>query len=175
MEAAMSHEVPARVLVVADWKADPRAVVNACTRWAGSHSACFELLVPAWLHGLDWAGDPFSSVPCARRARDQIAEIANAAGLPLETTEVGDHDVIAAIMDVVLWRPVDQLLVCVCDRHQHGHPFDLAHRASRATGLPTTRVALPAAASTRPRHGMHWPGTSQCPPVASVATGPRPG
>jgi hypothetical protein len=173
MEAAMSHphQVRERVLVVADWKADPTAVVAACTAWAGSGSASFELLVPAWLHGLDWAGDPFISVPCARRARDQIAELAEAAGVRLEAAEVGDHDVIAAIMDVVLSRPVDQLLLCVCGRPQHGHPFDVTHRASRATGLPVSRVVVPEAASRTHRRAPHWPGASHCPPLEAVVSG----
>lgn len=149
-------------------RADPTAVVNALTRWAEPRSASFELLVPAWLHGLDWAGE---RALCATSA-DRIAESAEAAGLPFEAAEVGDHDVVAAIMDVVLSRPVDQLLVCVCERHQHMHPFDLFHRASRATGLPVNRVVVPDGATAGPRRARHWPGASHCPPSEGLAPAP---
>ena len=116
-----------RILVVADWKLDPHAVVAACSRHLESHDASFALLVPAWLHGLDWAGDPTASLPCAQRQLERVHELCVAAGLPVSTADVGDPDAVTAIGDVL------------------GHRFDLAHRAERATGIPTRRVALPGA------------------------------
>src|SRR5688500_16092737 len=45
---------PRRVLVVADWAADPQGVVSAClTQWQ-QPAVEFALVVPARLHGLDW-------------------------------------------------------------------------------------------------------------------------
>jgi hypothetical protein len=49
-------------LVVADWKIDAEAVVTICRQRLAGASAV-HVVVPAWLHGLDWAGDPFTSVP----------------------------------------------------------------------------------------------------------------
>jgi hypothetical protein len=57
-----------RVLVAADWEADPQGVLAACVRRSELQELSIALLVPAWLHGLDWAGDPYASGPCARRA-----------------------------------------------------------------------------------------------------------
>ena len=134
-----------RILVVADWKLDPHAVVAACSRHLESHDASFALLVPAWLHGLDWAGDPTASLPCAQRQLERVHELCVAAGLPVSTADVGDPNAVTAIGDVLLSQPVDEILVCVRARHVVGHRFDLAHRAERATGIPTRRVAVPAA------------------------------
>jgi hypothetical protein len=61
-------EPSAAMLVVADWAVDPRKVVATCA--ARGRGSVLHLVVPAWLHGLDWAGDPFASVPCARRQLD---------------------------------------------------------------------------------------------------------
>jgi hypothetical protein len=69
MEADTSR---ARVLLVSDWTVDPHAVVAAAARHDERESAAFALLVPAWLHGLDWVGDPLASVPCAQRQLDVI-------------------------------------------------------------------------------------------------------
>ena len=59
-----------RVLAVADWAVEPQAVVAAMRRQAEVEPTIFGLLVPAWLHGLDWAGDPTAAVPCAREQLD---------------------------------------------------------------------------------------------------------
>jgi hypothetical protein len=53
-----------RVLAVADWTTDPQAIVAACVERQERSGGDFALLVPAWLHGLDWVGDP----PQASRA-----------------------------------------------------------------------------------------------------------
>jgi hypothetical protein len=53
-----SDATTGRVLVVADWTTDPEAVVAACIERRELSSGDFALLVPAWLHGLDWVGDP---------------------------------------------------------------------------------------------------------------------
>jgi hypothetical protein len=144
MEVAMES-----VLVVADWTVDPHAVVAACSRRRELGDASFALLVPAVLHGLDWAGDPAASVPCATRQLEQVSELCHAAGLPVHSGEVGDPDPVTAIGDVVLSQAVDELVVCV--RERPAHPFDLSHRVMRATGLPTRRVAVPGPRRRRTR------------------------
>src|SRR3954462_9149616 len=79
------------VLLVADWTVDPYAVLAEAQRRRRERPAtAFGTLVPAWLHGLDWTGDPGASVPCACRQLAAIGELAAAAGLLVETAVVGD-------------------------------------------------------------------------------------
>jgi hypothetical protein len=133
---------PRRVLLVPDWKLDPHAVVDACRAQYAAGPATFALLVPARLHGLDWIGDPYASVPCAARALAEIAAQLESAGLPVQRTVLGDHDPIAAIVDATLDEPVDEVVICEREGHVTS-PFDLAHRVRRVTGLHVAQVALP--------------------------------
>jgi hypothetical protein len=133
---------PTHVLLAADWTVDPHAVVAAASRRASDGPATFGLVVPAWLHGFDWAGDPLASVPCATRALDAISELTVAAGLAVETAGVGDPDPTTAILDALETWPADELLLCAPGRRLAAGPFDLAHRAHRLTGLPVQRVAV---------------------------------
>jgi hypothetical protein len=138
-----SQSLSRRLLVVADWELDGEAVMSACVRRCEQRDVTMFLLLPAWLHGADWAGDPFGSVPCARRALTELATLCRAAGLRIDSAEIGDPDPTAAVIDVVLSQSVDELLLCVRDRRLGSHPFDLAHRLARNTGLPVERVGLP--------------------------------
>jgi hypothetical protein len=135
-----------RTLVVADWKAEPQGVVAACLKQSFSQDQTFTLVVPASLHGVDWVGDPYANVPCATRAVAQLERLSQAAGLPVDSAEVGDHDPVAAIIDAVLSQQFDRILVCGLRRRIGAQPFDLAHRAGRATGLPVISAPIPAAA-----------------------------
>lgn len=138
-----------RVLVVADWAIDPHGVVEACTRRVDDGPSDLTLLVPAWLHGLDWAGDPKASVPCAQRQLANIRLVAGARGLGYTATVVGDADVVTAICDVLVDAPADEVLLCARSSRLHSHSFDVAHRARRATGLPVRRIEVPAAGAVR--------------------------
>ena len=158
-----------KVLVVADWKADLPAVVEAIQQWHESHHASFALLVPAWLHGLDWAGDPHASVPCARRALDQISQLAAAAGLPVDSAEVGDRDPVAAITGAVSSQPVDQLIIFLGERRSGVHPLDVARRAERATAIPAVRIAVREANGLRRPRLQTWLGASHCAPADPLA------
>src|SRR3954465_14258302 len=71
----MAVEEVTRSLVVADWAIDARDVVAECRRRAERDAAVFILIVPAWLHGLDWAGDPRAAVPCAQRQPLTLARL----------------------------------------------------------------------------------------------------
>lgn len=84
-----------RVLVVADWRADARGVVNVAERRAAERPATFRVVVPAWLHGLDWIGDPRGSRPCAEAQVEALQALWRAAGLDLAAAEVGDPDPVA--------------------------------------------------------------------------------
>jgi hypothetical protein len=130
-------------LLVADWATDAHAVVAACTRHAEGRSPRFAVLVPAWLHGLDWAGDPTGTAPCARRQLERLEELLHAAGIEVVASGVGDPDPATAIGDAVAaWSP-GHVILCVRERRlAPHHPLDLLHRAERAAGLPVTRVAL---------------------------------
>jgi hypothetical protein len=93
-------------LVVADWKIDAEAVVTICRQRLAGASAV-HVVVPAWLHGLDWAGDPFTSVPCARRQLDRISRLCLHAGLRVISADVGDPDPLNAISDALDHRAID--------------------------------------------------------------------
>jgi hypothetical protein len=153
----------ARILVVADWTVDPHAVVAACSGQQ-EHDRSFILTVPAWLHGLDWAGDPTASAPCAQRQLEAIARLSIAAGLVVEVAGVGDPDPISAIGDALeSHAPTEILLLTRMRRFEAPHPLDLVDRAQRATGLPVRRISLPAAVG--PRRRRRWTllrGGSHC-------------
>jgi hypothetical protein len=133
----------ARFLVVADWTVDPYAVVAALRRCAARERAAFTLVVPAWLHGLDWAGDPSASVPCAQRQLDVLADLAARARLDVEIAGVGDPDVISAIGDALDGRDLTEILLFERRRRLGRHPLALVHRARRLTGLRVRRIDLP--------------------------------
>ena len=69
-----------------------------------------------------------------------------------------------AIADAILSEPTDELVLCVRDRHLLGHLFDIAHRAARATGLPTERIPVPAV-RRRPRRPWTRLRRGECAPA----------
>ena len=106
-----------RVLAVADWAVEPEAVVAAMRRQAGAEPTIFGLLVPAWLHGLDWAGDPTAAVPCAERQLDTLERLCGDAGLLVGAAWVGDPNPATAAGDVLLGAlPADHVLLCTARR-----------------------------------------------------------
>jgi hypothetical protein len=143
MEPYAAHESPTRnaPLVVADWTIDAEAVVVACRALVEGGTA-LQILVPAWLHGIDWAGDPFASVPCARRQLERITELCRAAGFPVDRSAVGDPDPISAICDTVAAGGVGEILLFASGRHvSSAYPLSVARRAARLTGLPLQSFA----------------------------------
>ena len=151
-----NHET-ATSLVVADWKIDAAAVVTICRQRLAGASAV-HVVVPAWLHGLDWAGDPFASVPCARRQLDRISRLCLDAGLRVISAEVGDPDPLSAISDALDHRPIDQILLFAQGRHvAAAYPLSVAHRAERLT-----RLAV---------HGFTAPSSSKAPRRRRFAAG----
>jgi hypothetical protein len=140
-------------LVVADWRVDPEAVAIACRELVDDGTA-LRLVVPAWLHGIDWAGDPRGSIPCAGRQLESITELCLAAGLDVESSAVGDPDPVSAICDAVAAGGVGEILLFARGRHVSlGYPLSVASRAARLAGLPlrSFATALPPRAQRR-RH-----------------------
>lgn len=132
-----------RVLVVADWALDPHAVVAALARRESERHTTWSIVVPAWLHGLDWAGDPHASCQCAETALLTLRELALDAGLDVDLTVVGDPHPITAVADTCAAVRCDSILLCT--RHRRlmpTHPLDLAHRMHGACGLPVVREQL---------------------------------
>jgi hypothetical protein len=130
-------------LIVADWAIDPRAVATAC---AAHRPAALHVVVPAWLHGIDWVGDPHASVPCARLQLERIVRLCGGAGLAVESADVGDPDPLSAICDAVAAHRVDAILLFARGRHVSAyHPFGVARRAQRLTGLHVEPIAAPGA------------------------------
>jgi hypothetical protein len=133
-----------RVLVVADWALDPHAVVAELARRAGEREITWSLLVPAWLHGLDWAGDPYVSYPCAETALLTLRELAVQTGLTIDLAILGDHDPVSAVIDAGAALECDAILLCTRHRRlPRRHPLDLAHRIHAVSRVPVTRAQLP--------------------------------
>jgi nucleotide-binding universal stress UspA family protein len=155
MELSLTGE---RVLVVADWSLDPHAIVADLVRRADEREITWSLLVPAWLHGLDWAGDPHVSHPCAETALLTLRELAVAAGLRVDVAVVGDHEPVTAVGDACAAIRCDAILLCTRHRRfSHGHPLDLAHRMHAVSGVPVVRALLPTV------------GRGHCAPLAEAA------
>jgi hypothetical protein len=151
----------ARVLVVADWAVDPERIVAACRRRAREGGVRFGVVVPAWLHGVDWIGDPYASRPCAARQLQVLEGLAAAAGLHVERSEVGDPDPMNAIEDLLAYFAATELLICTSPR-RFGHPFDLVHRVRRASGLTVREVAAGPGSARRHGHLSVLRGGGHC-------------
>ena len=158
-------ELSGATLVVADWAIDPRAVAMTCA--AREPGSALHVVVPAWLHGLDWAGDPSASVPCARRQLERIIQLCAGAALRVESAAVGDPDPISAIGDAIAAVRMDEIVLFARGRHvAGGHPFSVARRAERLTGLPVSRFV--AKRDPRPPRRRLFAG-AHCPPATQLA------
>jgi hypothetical protein len=153
-------------LVVADWTIDAAAVVAACgVRLA--RASTLRLVVPAWLHGLDWVGDPRGSIPCAQRQLERILQLCEADDLHVSSAAVGDPDPISAICDAA--DDVDRILLFARGRHvSAGYPLSVASRAARLTGLPLESFSI--ALNPRTERRRHFTaGHCEPAPTAQLA------
>jgi hypothetical protein len=141
---------PHRILAVADWDLEPAAVVSELSARVDGGPASAGLLVPARLHGIDWAGDPRSSRPCAERQLLALEGIGRQLGLQIEAAKIGDPEVVPAISDALDEWPAAEILLF--DRRRRlalPHALALPRRIERATHLPVTRIAVPTVAPQR--------------------------
>ena len=138
-----------RVLAVADWSADPEAVISALRRDAAGSPIVFDLLVPARLAALDWIGDPKASRPCAERQLAELVRLASRDGVPVVTESVGDPDRVAAIRALADSLAPDRIVVFERARLMARHPLSVIRRVRRATGSGVERVVLPPATPAR--------------------------
>jgi hypothetical protein len=137
-----SHQ---HALVVVDWTIDPHRVVATCCERAAEGPMAFTIVAPAWLHGLDWIGDPMASYPCARRQLQALVALADTAGLDVVAAEVGDPDPLAAIVDALGRRPADEVVLMLGGSKLFAwSPFAPARRARRLTGLSVRLVPVSA-------------------------------
>ena len=151
-----------RVIAVADWNLDPHAVLAAMLAHDRSRSSIYGLVVPAGLHGLDWAGEPSASRPCAERQLAELTMLVGNAGVSVEMGRVGDPIAAAAIGDAVYDWPADEILLLSQQRKLAlPHPLSLSRRVERTTGLGVTKV-LVAARDARRRRFRSAP---QCQPL----------
>ena len=159
-----------RVVVVADWRADARAVTTAVERRAAESVAVFSLVVPAWLHGLDWIGDPYASRPCAHAQLETLRGLWAHAELPLVSAQVGDPDPLAAVGDAIDGWPASEVLLVTHSANPAAvHPFAIARRIERATGLPTRRVPIGPRRARRERFAWIRRGGRHCTTDAALA------
>jgi hypothetical protein len=153
MEPHAAQENTTRIapLVVADWNIEAEAVVITCQALVESDTT-LQILVPAWLHGIDWAGDPFGSVPCAQRQVERITELCLAAGFAVGCSAVGDPDPVSAICDAVAAGDISEILLFARGRHvSPAYPLSVARRAARLTRLPLQSFATATPQKARPR------------------------
>jgi len=152
MTAPRTHTT--QTLLISDWVADPDAVAHAAAQAVEptGHPGV-AVLVPAWLHGLDWAGDPRASIPCAERYVQSLVAACRARGLSVNHATVGDPHPITAVLDVLMSNDFDRMLLATEPR-RIGRPawLSLERRMSRASGLPVDFVAVAPPRSHRSHH-----------------------
>lgn len=166
---APTQQTRGHVLVVADWRAAPDGVIAACRRRASHEHLRFAFIVPAWLHGLDWAGDPNASRPCAARQLETLVHLAEGAGLDVRLAEVGDPDPTSAVDDALAAVSATAILL-FRDRPRRRHLLDLPHRLHRLTGLAVETPPIPTPAPVRePRRRRAFLGGGHCVTNASGA------
>jgi hypothetical protein len=145
-----------RVLAAADWRIDPREVIDALLALDQDEPRShFKLLVPALLPGIDWIGDPFASRPCAERQLLALETLGREAGISISSGSVGEPEFATAIDDALSAWPADAILIVSRRRPAFFPPLALAHRVSRHTGLPVWSLGLSRSASSAANgHGL---------------------
>lgn len=129
------------VLVVAERAADPVPLINMLARRAHASRLVVTLLVPATLHGLDWAGDPRAGIADAARYAERLRRRLAADGVQVDTTLVGDPDPRAAIEDVLAVRRFAEVVISrPPKRVAQLLRVDLPQRLQQATDAPVTHV-----------------------------------
>jgi hypothetical protein len=102
-----------RILIVADRKVDHTPVVDALRERAETQRIAATVLVPASLHGLEWAGDPRATIPAADLHAALLHVALLNAGVETCEASVGDPDPHAAVDDALRSERFDEVLINV--------------------------------------------------------------
>jgi hypothetical protein len=100
-----------RLLVVADRSADATPLVDAVRKRAEGQRIEATVVVPATLHGVEWAGDPHATAPAAARHAALVQVSLLNAGAATCHAKVGDPDARAAIDDALAAERFDEVLI----------------------------------------------------------------
>jgi hypothetical protein len=148
-----------KMLLVSDWAADPEEVAGAAARAvANGGFAEIGIVVPAWLHGIDWMGDPHASIPCAARHERLLAAACRARGLTVTTSEVGDPHPVTAVLDALSSERAERVLVALEPRRVPRPSWlGLEGRVRRACGLPVEVLPVRRHRSRREHHCLAEP------------------
>jgi hypothetical protein len=101
------------MLIVADRGADPTALFDALREQAQERRIEATVLVPASLHGLEWAGDPHAAIPAAERHAALVQVALLNLGVSRCEARVGDADPHAAVGDALRVEHFDEVLINV--------------------------------------------------------------
>ena len=141
------------LLLVSDWVADPDEVAGVAHQAVRAAAAEITIVVPAWLHGLDWAGDPRASIPCAARHAELLGAACRARGLHVAGAAVGDPHPATAVLDALAAHSYERILLAREARRVPRLPWlRLEQRIERACALPVESVAVD---HPRRRHAHH--------------------
>lgn len=139
-----------RVLVVADWSLDPRAVTDSVAANCSRSAPELGILVPARLAGLQWIGDSTGSRPCAERQLATLVELAEASGRPVSMAQVGDPErVNAAVEALALWPASRIFFFQDGPRSWSRLPWGASRRLQRRSGLVVMALEAPTAQGSR--------------------------
>ena len=102
-----------KILIVADRTVDPDPLVSSLRERAETQRIEATVMVPASLHGLEWAGDPRANVPAADLHAALLHVALLNAGVESAQSLVGDPDPHAAIDDALRKERFDEVLINV--------------------------------------------------------------
>ena len=102
-----------RILIVADRTVDALPVIDVLREKAETQRIDATVLVPASLHGLEWAGDPRAKIPAAELHASLLHVALLNAGVETCQSSVGDPDPHAAIDDALRTGHFDEVLINV--------------------------------------------------------------
>jgi hypothetical protein len=102
-----------RILIVADRKSDSTPVIDVLREKAETQRLHATVLVPASLHGFEWAGDPRAAVPAAELHAALLHVALLNAGVESCEASVGDPDPHAAIDDALSKDRFDEVVINV--------------------------------------------------------------
>ncbi len=138
---------PARILVVAHQTAATAPLLDAVKARAEQGPAQFHLVVPRQPHGLNKLLDPddYGREEAERVLADALPRLSEAAGSEVGG-EVGHHEPLMAIQDVVNLGDYDEIIVSTLPLGvSRWLKLDLISK-TRALGLPVTHVLAPSGA-----------------------------